>query len=312
MEKVEIITSNHRNNDFSAERKKATVFTDLKELFKGIVLISNVLPVFAGFWLALHFTHSSFTEHWGLFILTIVGATFVMAGALVLNNWYDVDIDTVMDRTKNRPTVTGHMSLKTVLTTGVVISAIGFILLLFTTMEAVLYAFIGWFVYVILYTMWSKRRFTLNTIIGSVSGAVTPLIGWAAIAPATHTVPIMLALFLFIWQVPHTFVIAIRKYDEYKAAGVPMLPVVYGFAITKRQTVVYIACLLAVPFLLMTLGSTFVIISTLMTLGWLVLGIAGFSAKSDLKWANRMFLYSVNYLMIFFLLMIAVTLPWFH
>lgn len=310
MERVETISSHTHNREYSAE-KKATVFSDLKELFKGIVLISNVLPVFAGFWLALRLTDSSFHAHWGLFLLTLVGSTFVMAGALVLNNWYDVDIDTVMERTKNRPTVTGRMSLKTVLTLGIVISAIGFGLLLFTTMEAVLYAFIGWFVYVILYTMWSKRRFTLNTIIGSVSGAVTPLIGWAAIAPATHTVPIMLALFLFIWQVPHTFVIAIRKYDEYKAAGVPMLPVVHGFAMTKRQTAVYIACLLAIPFLMTTLGTTFVIIATLMTMGWLVLAITGFSAKDDLKWANRMFLYSVNYLIFFFLLVIAVTLPWF-
>lgn len=312
MDKEGIVSLQQREQENSIVTKRTTLFADLKELFKGIVLISNVLPVFAGFWLALYVTGSSFTAHWNVFFLAIVGSTLVMSGALVLNNWYDVDIDKVMDRTKSRPTVTGNFSLKSVLITGIVLSALGFILLLFTTLEATLYAFIGWFVYVILYTMWSKRKFTLNTVIGSVSGAVTPLIGWAAIEPANHIVPIGLCLFLFIWQVPHTFVIAIRKYDEYKAAEVPMLPVVYGFAMTKRQTVIYMACLLPIPFLLASLGTTFVIIASLISIGWLVLGISGFFAKDNYKWANRMFLYSVNYLLVFFLLVIVTTLPWFH
>lgn len=293
-------------------QKNMTLLMDLKELFKAIVLVSNVLPVFAGFWLALFFTNSSFTDHWGLFILTIVGSTFVMAGALLFNNWYDVDIDRVMNRTKNRPTVTGNFSLKMVLTTAIVFSIIGFILLLFTTMEATFYAFIGWFVYVVLYTIWSKRKYTLNTVIGSISGAVTPLIGWAAIEPTDHIIPIMLALFLFIWQVPHTFVIAIRKYDDYKQANVPMLPVVYGFAMAKRQTALYIACLLPIPFFMASLGTAFMVIAVLLTIGFLLLAIKGFFAKNDLKWAKWMFLYSVNYLVVFFLLVIAATLPWFH
>ncbi|HET7657675.1 MAG TPA: UbiA family prenyltransferase, partial [Bacillales bacterium] len=126
------------------------------------------------------------------------------------------------------------------------------------------------------------------------------------------TVPILLFLVLFIWQVPHTFVIAIRKYEEYKAAGVPMLPVVYGFAMAKRQMIVYITCLLPLPFFLASLGTTFMVIASALNIGWLLLGLGGFSAKNDLKWAHQMFLYSVNYVVIFFLLVIAVTLPWFN
>src|SRR5699024_3685477 len=108
----------------------------------------------------------------------------------------------------------------------------GHVLMLFTTYEAFVYAFLGWFTYVVLYTFWSKRKYTLNTVIGSISGAFTPLIGWATITSAYHIVPIVLFIVLFIWQIPHTFAIAMRRYDEYKAAGVPMLPVVYGFDIT--------------------------------------------------------------------------------
>lgn len=296
----------------SNERTMSTKIADLKSLFKGIVLIANVLPVLTGFWLALHFSNTTLATNWGVFLLTMAGSTLVMAGALILNNWYDVDIDTVMERTKKRPTVTGNISLKTVLILGIALSIIGFTVLYFTTFEAVIYAFIGWFFYVILYTMWSKRRYTLNTVIGSVSGAVTPLIGWTAIAPGYHMVPIVLALILFIWQMPHTFVIAMKKYDEYKAAKVAMLPVVRGFAFTKRQIVVYVACLLPLPFLLGSLGTVFIVIATVLNVGWLIASLTGFTTKDDLKWAHMMFLFSVNYVAILFLSMIIVTLPIFN
>ncbi|MCJ8008211.1 heme o synthase [Lederbergia wuyishanensis] len=292
------------------ERSISTFISDIKSLFKAGVLIANVLPVFTGFWLALHFSNQSFMDNINLFVLTIIGSTLVMAGALVINNWYDVDIDTIMARTQKRPTVTGHFSLKIVLALGIVLSIVGFILLLFTTIEATVYAFIGWFTYVILYTMWSKRRYTLNTVIGSVSGAVTPLIGWAAIIPGIPLLPLVLFMIIFIWQMPHTFAIAIKKYDEYKAAGVAMLPVVRGLDVTKRQMVVYIACLLPLPFFLVQLGTTFIVIATILNIGWLVVAIKGLFTKDNLKWAHANFLYSVNYLTILFLLMILVTIPY--
>lgn len=297
-----------QETSLSDTQKSLNIFSDIKSLFKGPVLLANVLPVFTAFWLALYFTDASFGAHWSLFLLTIIGSTLVVGGALVLNNWYDVDIDTIMDRTKNRPTVTGNFSLKAVLTLGIALTILGFILLLFTTIEATIYAFIGWFTYVVLYTMWSKRRYAFNTIIGSVSGAVTPLIGWAVVAPVNHIVPIVLFLILFIFQMPHTFAIAMRKYEEYKAAKVAMLPVVRGFKVTKRQMFLYIACLLPLPFFLTSLGTAFIVIATLLNIGWLVVGISGFYVKDDIKWAYVNFLYSVNYITILFVSMVLVTL----
>jgi len=290
----------------------SSVFADIKSLFKGLVLIANVLPVFVGYWLSLHFTNASFIEHLDVFFLTMIGSTILMAGALVLNNWYDVDIDTVMIRTQQRPTVTGKISLKTVLLLGIALSIIGFVLLLFTTFEAAIYGFIGWFTYVVLYTMWSKRRYTLNTVIGSVSGAVTPLIGWAAIAPALHIVPIVLFIILFIWQIPHTFAIAMKKSEEYRVADVAMLPVVYGFDMTKRQMAVYIICLLPWPFYLSSLGMTFVIVATVLNIGWFIVSVSSSYIKDDYKWAQINFLYSVNYLAILFIMMFIATLPFFN
>src|SRR5699024_12792895 len=85
-----------------------------------------------------------------------------MAGALMFNNWYAVDLDVEMKRTQSRPTVTGNISLPVVLSLSIGTTVIGFIMLLFTTMEATLFAFVGGFTYVVLYTLWTKRRYTLN------------------------------------------------------------------------------------------------------------------------------------------------------
>ncbi|HEX7058124.1 MAG TPA: heme o synthase [Bacilli bacterium] len=285
---------------------------DLKSLVKAGVLLANVLPVVSGFWLALWYTDQSLADSWGLCLLTIAGSTFVMAGALILNNWYDVDIDTIMARTKRRPTVTGNIPLKTVLLLGIFFTALGLCLLaFFTTVEAAAYALIGWIAYVLLYTMWSKRRFTANTLIGSVSGAVTPLIGWSAVESSFHDIPIVLFLILFIWQMPHAYATAMKNFDDYKAAGVVLLPVVHGFAKTKKHIAAYIACLIPLPFFLQAFGTAFIVICTVLNVVWLALGIGGFYAKDDKKWTRAMFLYSVNYITILFILMIVVTLPMF-
>src|SRR5699024_7784790 len=119
--------------------EKSTLLSDLKSLFKGIVLIATVLPVFPGFWLPLQCTNESFYAYSYQFLLAMIGSTFVIAGALLFNNWYEVDLDREMSRTQTRPTVTGNISLKTVFIMANFFSLIGMIILLFTTMEAVFY-----------------------------------------------------------------------------------------------------------------------------------------------------------------------------
>src|SRR5699024_1057561 len=140
----------------------------------------------------------------------MLGSAFVIMGGSIMNNWYDVDIDPVMTRTKVRPTVTGNITLRTTLILGIVFSLIGHILLLFTTLTATIVAFIGWFTYVVLYTILSKRRYTLNTAVGSISGAVPPLIGRTAVDPNLHIIPVALFVMMFIWQTPHFLSLAMR------------------------------------------------------------------------------------------------------
>src|SRR5690625_7070362 len=92
-----------------------TFVMDMVYLLKRIVLVANVLPVFTGFWLALYFTDASFMADFDLFLLTIFGSTFTIASALVINTWYEVDLDDYMERTQKRATITGNVSMKTVL-----------------------------------------------------------------------------------------------------------------------------------------------------------------------------------------------------
>lgn len=313
MNKVETpLTENFGDSTLTTKKSISSLINEVKALIKIGIVNSNLITVAAGFWLAIYFTNSSFTAYLGTFLLTLLGSALVIAGGAIMNNWYDVDIDPKMQRTNLRPTVTGYFSMRAVLVAGIVTTLLGIGILLFTTVYAALFAFAGWFVYVVLYTIWSKRRYTLNTIIGCFSGAMPPLIGWFAIHPQWHIVPVGLFLIMFIWQTPHFLALAMKKTKEYKAAGVPMLPVIHGFEFTKRQIIIYVACLMPLPFLLTSLGTTFVVVTTILNIGWLILAFSGMFTKSDLKWANKIFVYSLNYLVIVFSLMVIVTLPMFN
>lgn len=300
---------NKINDPTDNSSKLIKLLTDIKYLLKGKVLVANVLPVFTAYWLALYFKGENFTDHWLLFFLTMIGSTLVISGALMFNNWFEYDLDKKMDRTQRRPTVTGSFSLRGVLIAAIVTTIIGLGMMLLTTIEAAIYSFLGWFFYVVLYTFWSKRRYTVNTIIGSISGAFTPLIGWAVITPANHIVPIALFYILIIWQIPHTLAIAIKRLDDYTRAGVPMLPVVIGVDATIRQNLYYVIALLPVPFLLLgTFGWIFFTVSMLLTIGWIILSVKGYSTQYKQRWANMNLKYSLIYLIVLFTLMIVLTI----
>ncbi|MBA2878828.1 protoheme IX farnesyltransferase [Anoxybacillus kamchatkensis] len=284
------------------------VLKDVLAVVKIGIVNSNLITTFTGLWLALHFTGKGFLSNLHIVFFALVGSALVIAGSCALNNFIDRDIDHLMERTKSRPTVSGSVEPKRVLWFGVLLVAIGTFSLLMTTVTAAIIGLIGMVTYVFLYTMWSKRSNTLNTVIGSVSGAVPPVIGWTAVDDGFHIVPVILFLLMFLWQPPHFLALAMKRCEEYRAAGIPMLPVVHGFAMTKRQIVIWIVALLPLPFYLFSLGVPFLVIATLLNVGWLALGLAGFKMKDDMKWAKWMFIYSLNYLTILFVTMVIVTI----
>jgi heme o synthase len=294
-------TSSHHIN-------KRSAYKDFLALIKIGIVNSNAITTFTGLWLALHFSGLGFLDNLDIVLYTMIGSSLVIAGSCSLNNYIDRDIDPFMERTKSRPTVTGSVDPKRVLIMGFALTIIGTVFLLLTTVTAAVIGIIGAVAYVYLYTMWSKRRYTINTVIGSISGAVPPLIGWAAVDSDLHMVAWILFLIMFIWQPPHFLALAMKRVEEYRAAGVPMLPVVHGFAVTKRQIVIWVACLLPLPFYLFSLGIPFMILATLLNIGWLLIGLYGFKMKDDIKWAKYMFVYSLNYLTILFVAMVIVTI----
>ncbi|MCT8139064.1 protoheme IX farnesyltransferase [Anaerobacillus sp. CMMVII] len=280
---------------------------DFLALTKVGIVMSNMITAFAGMFLAAYYMDIQLFANLHLVIFGLLGSALVMAGACSLNNYIDRDIDHLMERTVDRPTVTGKIPEKQVLLFGLLLSGIGMLFLLLASLTAAVIGLVGLVFYVVIYTMWTKRTTSLNTIVGSVSGAVPPLIGWAAIDPGLHSVAWVLFLIMFIWQPPHFLALAMKRCEEYRKAGIPMLPVVSGFAVTKRQMVLYVAALIPISLLLSpTFGPVYTTIAALLGGGWLALGIAGFVMKDDMKWARLMFVYSLNYLTIIFILMIVL------
>lgn len=288
--------------------EETTAWKDFLALIKVGIVYSNLITTFTGLWLAFYFSNLSFLGNLDIVLFTLAGSSLIIAGSCVINNYYDRDIDQLMQRTRTRPTVTGKIQPSQALWFGILLTALGFIMLLMTNLTTAAVGFVGVFTYVFLYTMWSKRRYTVNTIIGSVSGAVPPLIGWTAVQGSIGVEAWVLFLIMFIWQIPHFLALAIKKTEEYRAANIPMLPVVHGFEVTKRQIIIWIACLMPLPFFLGGLGLPIVILGTVLNIGWLVCGLVGYRSKSIMKWATLMFVYSLNYLTIFFVAMVVFTL----
>lgn len=296
-----------REENFTTQ--KQTLSKILAQTIKTGIIKSNLIPMFAGLTLALYTYQISLFEKFPEMIFALIGSILVMGAAGAFNNLYDRDIDSIMERTKNRPTVTGEIKPKEVLWIGIFMSIFGIVTLALTTHLAAFLGFLGLFFYIVPYTMWSKRRTIYNTEVGSISGAMPVLIGWAAIYPdITH--PAILGLFVItvIWQMPHFYAIAIRRHDEYKAAKVPMLPVVKGVKRTYIQTNIYLIVLISISFLFGSLSLGLMLVALLLSVLWFILSIFGYKKMDSEKWAKSMFIYSLLHMSILFSTVIIYSL----
>lgn len=273
------------------------------------IIKSNLIAVIAGLCMALYVFNESFWGQIVPIVLAMVGSTLIIASAGAFNNLYDRDIDAIMERTRTRPTVTGQVDTKTGLIIGFTMTILGAIVLYMATPMAAVFGILGLFLYVVPYTMWTKRTTVYNTEVGSLSGAVPPLIGWCAISQDLGHFEIWaLVVTMLLWQMPHFYGIAIRRFDEYKAASVPMLPIVKGIRRTYIQTNVYIVLLLFSSFLFWTLSPYVTLVSFVVTLAWLYLSVSTFKKYENKKWSHKMFIFSINHITIIFLMIIAYCL----
>lgn len=307
--KTVLETTTRKNQEIpQGEELKTSLWKDFSAIIKIGIVNSNLITTFAGVWLALYFTGASFLNNLDVVFAALLGSSLIIAGSCSLNNYIDRDIDHLMARTMDRPTVTGRIGGTTVLVLGIVLICLGMLFLSSTTMTAVFIGFVGVFTYVVLYSMWSKRKLVSNTIIGAVSGAVPPLIGWAAVDPSLPLMAWLIFLLMFIWQPPHFYALAMRRAKEYEHASIPMLPVVKGFTAARRSINLWVAALLPLPFFMISLGTTFIILATALNIGWLAIGLYGYKMIDQIKWAKYMFVYSINYVTIIFVAMIIATL----
>lgn len=264
----------------------------LKVTKPGIIM-GNLISVAGGFFMA-----ARGDIDWSLMWATVIGLSLVVASGCAVNNCIDRDIDARMRRTQNRVTVTGELPARTALVYGLVLGVLGFGLLAhYTNAVATGFAAFGYGVYVGFYSLWLKRASVYGTLVGSLSGAVPPVVGYCAVTGQFDAGAAILLLMFSLWQMPHSYAIAIFRYEDYAAANIPVLPVAKGMARAKRQIVLYIALFCVVTALLPLsgyTGLTFMTVACATSLWWLVMAFNGYRRGADeLGWARRVFVLSI-------------------
>jgi protoheme IX farnesyltransferase len=272
---------------------------DYIELTKPRIALVVLVTTFAGMWLA-----AGPTLGIPLVIATLTGTWLASASAGVLNNYIDRDIDKLMSRTSQRATAAGRVEIQHVLYFGLALAGASFLLLVTTSnLFAAALAMGTIYFYVVIYTMWLKRRTDLCTEIGGIAGALPPIIGWAAVTGEIGLPAILLFLIMFIWQPPHFWVLALLREEEYRKAGIPMLPVTSGSFVTKAKMLVYTAALLPATMALFVVGAAgpfYFTMSTLAGLVYLLLTVDFVRRPLNRKNALNLFLFSIAYLLMVF------------
>lgn len=260
-------------------------------LTKPGILFGNLLTFIAGFALGGRGAIDS-----GLLLAAMLGLALIMASGCVCNNYIDRETDRMMSRTKQRPLVQGKISGKAALVFAGILFLLGAtFLIVFVNWLSLVVASFGFFVYVFLYSMW-KGRTIYGTAIGSIAGAVPPVVGYCAASNQLDLPSIILFFILVFWQMPHFFAIALVHLEDYAKAGIPVLPVVEGTRRTKWHIVGYIACFIPVAMLLTLMGYTgilFLLTALLLGCGWLLLGLTGLWSTDDKKFGKQMFIFSL-------------------
>ncbi|PTE73439.1 heme o synthase, partial [Staphylococcus gallinarum] len=236
-------------------------FKELQQIIKMGLVQGNLVPAFAGSWLAIVMANHSFLSSIPQILMMIVGSTLIMGGACAVNNYYDQDIDSIMPSKQQRPTVNDRISNRNLLILSFGMMLIGEALLFALNIPSGVIGLLGIVGYVSFYSIWSKRHTVWNTVIGSFPGAVPPLIGWTAIEGNISVAAIALFLVVFCWQPIHFYALAIKRKDEYSLANIPMLPSVKGFKRTRVSMFIWLVLLLPLPFLLSNLGVTFIVLA---------------------------------------------------
>jgi heme o synthase len=284
---------------------------DYLALMKPRVMSLVVFTAFVGLMIAPGHIHPVI----GFTALLCIAIGAGAAGAL--NMWYDADIDAVMTRTASRPIPSRRVTPGEAAGFGLTLGgfSVGVLALLVSWTAAALLAFTIFF-YVVIYTVWLKRRTPQNIVIGGAAGALPPMIGWAAVTGSVSLESFLLFLIIFLWTPPHFWALSLLRTDDYARARVPMLPVVAGPDETRRQILLYSLVLAPVgltPWLFGHAGAIYAITAiiagaVMIAFAWRVNGVR--EGEGAARAARSLFSYSIFYLFVLFaVLLIERALP---
>ena len=288
-----------------AERDLAQDITspgDFVALLKPRVMSLVVFTGLVGLYLAPATPHPVIAAIAVLCIAVAAGAS----GAI--NMWYDRDIDAVMTRTRNRPIPAGRVAPEEALAFGVVLGG-GSVMVMglaVNWLAAALLAFTIAF-YVLVYTVWLKRRTPLNIVIGGAAGALPPVVGWAAATGTVSIDALVLFAIIFMWTPPHFWALCLYRCADYQAAGIPMLPLVSGTAATGRQIVIYsviLAPLGVAPSLVGTVGVLYAVVATVLGILFVFQAVR-VALETTERRCRQLFGFSIAYLFLLFAVLVV-------
>lgn len=256
------------------------------------IILGNLVTAMGGFFLA-----SKGRIDIVALLSTIIGISLVVASGCVFNNCIDRDMDRKMARTRNRILARGLMSPKAAVFYASLLGTVGIILLqISTNMLSVSIVLIGFAIYVVVYSLCLKRNSVYSTLIGSLAGTAPPLAGYCAVSNHFDMGAMILLSIFSLWQMPHCYAIAIYRFQDYTAAGIPILPVHQGMPATKRHIVSYIMAFTAATLMLTVGGYTgYIYLATAVAMGlsWLSMALAGFKKSDERIWAKKLFAFSI-------------------
>lgn len=242
------------------------------------------------------------------FLAGLAGISLAAASGAAINHWVDRRIDAVMARTSGRPLPSGDLQGGNALLFALVLGALamGVLVTWVNTLTAIL-TFVALIGYAVIYTLFLKRNTPQNIVLGGAAGAAPPLLGWTAITGELAPEALLLFLIIFVWTPPHFWSLAIRRREEYAKAGIPMLPVTHGVAITKVQILLYTLLLVAVtliPFVIQMSGLIYLAGALALGYGFLRHAWRFYREEGD-SLAMKTFAYSIFYLSLLFAFFLA-------
>ena len=283
--------------------KQSVSWRDYYEMCKPRVVMLMILTAMVGMFLAV-----PGMVPLDILVLGNIGIALVAGSGAVVNHLIDYRVDSLMKRTHNRPIPQGRVDQKQAAVFAAAIGVAGMLILLIwvNALSAwlTLASFVG---YAFIYTGYLKRATPQNIVIGGLSGAMPPLLGWSAVTGTIEPGALILVLIIFAWTPPHFWALAIHRKEEYAKTGIPMLPVTHGEHVTKLHIILYTIIMILItllPYLTGMSGPIYLLAAIVLGLGFLWWSLM-LMYKPKPSTAMDTFQYSIVYLMVLFIVLLT-------